>query len=102
MTRAGLRSMVRADGGGVGPKLARMWQSGAPGEGGSQVEAPVLIFEQAQKRLTAHGAGGGAPMAVHTVLVSAPRKDGVQGAPKKTGASGVRGVGMTRSRRWFG
>jgi len=78
------------DGGGVGPQLARMWQSGAPGEGGSQVEAPVLIFEQAQRRLTAHGAGGGAPMAVHTVLVSAPRKDGA--APKKVGAGdGVRG-----------
>jgi lipopolysaccharide export system protein LptA len=78
------------DGGAVGPKLARMWQSGAPGEGGSQVEAPVLIFEQAQKRLTARGAGGGAPMAVHTVLVSVPRKDGAQGggAPKKAGASG--------------
>jgi lipopolysaccharide export system protein LptA len=65
-----------------------MWQSGTPGEGGSQVEAPVLIFEQAEKRLTAHGAGGGAPMAVHTVLVSAPRKDGAQGgAAKKAGAS---------------
>jgi lipopolysaccharide export system protein LptA len=76
--------------GGVGPQLARMWQSGAPGEGGSQVEAPVLIFEQAQKRLTARGADGGAPMAVHTVLVSAPRKDGASpaGVPKKrAGAS---------------
>jgi lipopolysaccharide export system protein LptA len=77
------------DGGAAGPRLARMWQSGAPGEGGSQVEAPVLIFEQAQKRLTARGADGGAPMAVHTVLVSAPRKDGAQGgAPKKAGARG--------------
>jgi lipopolysaccharide export system protein LptA len=56
---------------GTGPGLARMWQSGEPGEGGSQVEAPVLIFEQAQKRLTARGAAGGAAMAVHTVLVSA-------------------------------
>jgi lipopolysaccharide export system protein LptA len=44
-------------------KLARLWQ------GGSQVEAPVLQFEQRQRRLTAHGEGQGAPMAVHTVLV---------------------------------
>jgi len=48
--------------GGAG-KQARLWQ------GGSQVEAPVLQFEQRRRRLTAHGEGQGSPMAVHTVLV---------------------------------
>jgi lipopolysaccharide export system protein LptA len=43
---------------------ARLWQ------GASQVEASVLQFEQKQRRLLAHAEGHGAPMAVHTVLVS--------------------------------
>jgi lipopolysaccharide export system protein LptA len=34
------------------------------------VEAPVLEFEQKQRRLLAHGEGQGAAMVVHTVLVS--------------------------------
>ncbi len=50
---------------GVAGKPARLWQ------GGSQVEAPVIQFDQRQKRLRAHGEGQGAPMAVHTVLVRA-------------------------------
>jgi lipopolysaccharide export system protein LptA len=50
---------------GGGGRLARLWQ------GGSQVEAPVLQFEQKQRRLVARGDGQGSPMAVHTVLVSA-------------------------------
>ena len=49
---------------GVAGRPARLWQ------GASQVDAPVLVFEQRQKRLLAHGEGTGAPMAVHTVLVS--------------------------------
>jgi lipopolysaccharide export system protein LptA len=56
---------------GVAGKPARLWQ------GGSQVDAPVLQFEQKQRRLLAHGVGQGAPMAVHTVLVS---QGGVAGA----------------------
>ena len=48
---------------GVAGRPARLWQ------GASQVEAPVLEFEQRQRRLTARGAGGGVPLAVHTVLV---------------------------------
>jgi lipopolysaccharide export system protein LptA len=48
---------------GVTGKPARLWQ------GASQVDAPVLEFEQKQRRLLAHGEGQGAPMAVHTVLV---------------------------------
>jgi lipopolysaccharide export system protein LptA len=48
---------------GVSGKPARLWQ------GASQVDAPVIEFEQKQKRLLAHGEGTGAPGAVHTVLV---------------------------------
>jgi lipopolysaccharide export system protein LptA len=48
---------------GVAGKPARLWQ------GASQVDAPVLQFEQKQRRLWAHGEGAGTPMAVHTVLV---------------------------------
>jgi lipopolysaccharide export system protein LptA len=49
---------------GVAGRPARLWQ------GASQVDAPVLQFEKKQGRLLAHGEGQGAPMAVHTVLVS--------------------------------
>jgi lipopolysaccharide export system protein LptA len=45
-------------------RQARLWQ------GGSQVEAPVLQFERKARRLVAHGAGQGAPMAVHAVFVN--------------------------------
>ncbi|HZY73861.1 MAG TPA: LptA/OstA family protein, partial [Edaphobacter sp.] len=45
-------------------KPARLWQET------SQVEAPVLQFEQKERRLVARGAGRGAAMAVHTVLVN--------------------------------
>jgi len=54
---------------------ARLWQ------GASQVEAPVLQFEQKQRRLLAHGVGQGAPLAVHTVLVN-----GGSGASSETTA----------------
>lgn len=50
---------------GVAGHPARLWQ------GGSQVEAPVLQFDQKEKRLVAHGNGQGTAMAVRTVLVSA-------------------------------
>ncbi len=45
-------------------KAARLWQNG------SQIEAPVLEFEQKARRLTARG-NNGAAMAVRTVMVSA-------------------------------
>jgi lipopolysaccharide export system protein LptA len=48
---------------GVSGRPARLWQ------GASQVDAPVLQFEQKERRLLAHGEGQGAPMAVHAVLV---------------------------------
>ena len=70
---------------GGGGKAARLWQ------GGSQVEAPVLEFDQGARRLTANGPGGGAQ--VHAVLVGAGRPaaapGGKAGAPPagQTGAS---------------
>jgi lipopolysaccharide export system protein LptA len=48
---------------GAAGRPARLWQ------GASQVEAPVLLFEQKQRRLLARGEGQGAAMAVHTVLM---------------------------------
>jgi lipopolysaccharide export system protein LptA len=50
---------------GAAGRPARLWQ------GGSQVEAPVIQFDQKQQRLQARGEGQGAPMAVHSVLVRA-------------------------------
>ena len=63
---------------GVAGRPARMWQ------GASQVDAPVLQFDQKQRRLLARGGGHdegqAAAMAVHTVLVS-------RGAAAKTDAA---------------
>ena len=57
---------------GTGGRLARLWQ------GESQVEAPVLEFEQRERRMVAHGGGQEAGMVVHAVFVSAasPAGDG--------------------------
>jgi lipopolysaccharide export system protein LptA len=72
---------------------ARLWQ------GGSQVEAPVLEFNQKQRRLVARGEGAGAPMVVHTVLVSTGPAGGkpisqsssaAKGSPVLRGSSVVR------------
>jgi lipopolysaccharide export system protein LptA len=82
--------------GGTGRQMARMWQSGATGEGGSQVEAPVLVFEQKGKRLTARGADGGAAMAVHTVLVSAPHGNRSGGASGGSGGSSASQPGAAK------
>ena len=65
--------------GGAG-RPARLWQ------GGSQVEAPVLQFEQKQRRLVARGEGQGSPMAVHTVLVG--HGSGKAGAGKAGAGNG--------------
>ncbi len=84
---------------GVAGTPARLWQ------GASQVDAPVLQFEQKQRRLLAHGEGQGAPMAVHTVLVSAgsssPAGVGVSKAvatPGKTAGGGKADVVRVASR----
>jgi lipopolysaccharide export system protein LptA len=70
---AGLAIFYGAEG-----RAARLWQ------GASKVEAPVLQFDQKEKRLVAHGNGQGAPMAVHTVLVSA---GGTKAGAGKMGAA---------------
>jgi lipopolysaccharide export system protein LptA len=75
---------------GVAGKPARLWQ------GASQVDAPVLQFDQKQKRLRAFGEGQGAPMAVHTVLVnggSSPSSVKVDIAKPGTAAGKVTGAG---------
>jgi lipopolysaccharide export system protein LptA len=72
---------------GVVGRPARLWQAG------SQVEAPVLEFEQKQRRLLAHGEGEGGAMVVHTVLVSSGGSGsgkpsaGTSGRAAKTGAA---------------
>ena len=82
---------------GVAGTPARLWQ------GASQVDAPVLQFEQKQRRLLAHGEGQGAPMAVHTVLVSG----GASGTPAKIDSGQATGwvwegdCGEARE-MWFG
>jgi lipopolysaccharide export system protein LptA len=70
---------------GVAGRPARLWQAG------SQVEAPVLEFEQKQRKLLAHGEGQSGAMVVHTVLVSSG--SAAKGALGKTpsGASGMAG-----------
>src|SRR5260370_22066590 len=65
---------------GVTGTPARLWQ------GASQVDAPVLQFEQKQRRLLAHGEGQGAPLAVHTVLVSG----GSAGSSPKADVAGTK------------
>jgi lipopolysaccharide export system protein LptA len=74
---------------GVAGRPARLWQAG------SQVEAPVLEFEQKQRRLLAHGESQGAAMVVHTALVSSggTAKGDVGKAP--AGKSRVAGGGKT-------
>jgi lipopolysaccharide export system protein LptA len=75
---------------GAAGKPARLWQ------GASQVDAPVLQFEQKQKRLRAYGEGQGTPMAVHTVLVSAgssPSSVKVDVAKPGTAAGKMTGAG---------
>jgi lipopolysaccharide export system protein LptA len=70
---------------GVAGRPARLWQAG------SQVEAPVLVFEQKQRRLLAHGEGQGAAMVVHTVLVSSG--GAAKGDAGKTAAGKGRAAG---------
>ncbi len=57
-------------GAGVRSSPARLWQSGSSGQPGSQIEAPVLIFEQQEKRLTARAEKPQTAGEVHAVLTS--------------------------------
>jgi lipopolysaccharide export system protein LptA len=63
-----------------------MWQAGAGGQGVSQVEAPVLVFEQEQRRLTAKAETARVADSVHAVLASAPAAnvDDADGARAKS------------------
>ena len=54
---------------------ARLWQ------GGSQVEAPVLVFGRKDSTLDAYGVDGGEAMPVRTVLASAPRAASAEEKP---------------------
>jgi lipopolysaccharide export system protein LptA len=75
---------------GVAGRPARLWQAG------SQVEAPVLEFEQKQRRLLAHGEGQSGAMVVHTVLVrsGSAAKGALGKTPSgKSGTTGRIGVG---------
>jgi len=85
---------------GVPGKPARLWQ------GTSQVDAPVLEFDQKQKRLVARGEGQGEPMAVHAAMMNsksaqAPAKRGLAapgGVASKAGRSGAVDVIRVASR----
>jgi lipopolysaccharide export system protein LptA len=70
---------------GIAGKPARLWQ------GGSQVEAPVLEFNQKQRSLIGRDAEPDKAMSVHTVLVS-----GGSAAGGKTPATGMRSPGVVR------
>jgi lipopolysaccharide export system protein LptA len=74
---------------GVAGRPARLWQAG------SQVEAPVLEFEQKQQRLLAHGEGQGGAMVVHTVLVSSGGAAKGDAGKTPAGKGRVAGSGKT-------
>jgi lipopolysaccharide export system protein LptA len=74
--------------GGV-PGFARMWQAGAGGEGGSQIEAPVLVFEQEANRLTARAEAPGVAGTVHTTLMDARAFAGPARSPGSSTAGGA-------------
>jgi lipopolysaccharide export system protein LptA len=79
---AGLAFFYRAATGESAGKRARLWQ------GGSQVEAPVLQFDQKKRSLVARGDGAGADKAVHTVLLMrrSPKTGSAKGVGGKAGA----------------
>ena len=75
-----------------GGGLARMWQSSSerPGnsqggsQGGSQIEAPVLVLEQEQKRLIARAADPGTLGTVHAVLADVSSAKAIPQAGKSS------------------
>jgi len=76
--------------------LARMWQAGAGGQGGSQIEAPVLVFEQEAKRLTARPETPGAAGTVHTTLMDAKAAGRTPAATDAKAASRPQRRGVAR------
>jgi lipopolysaccharide export system protein LptA len=73
--RATFYGRAAAGGASNNSRLARLWQPGTDGQGGSQIEAPVLVFEQEQKRLTARAETAGVPGQVHAALEDSEGKD---------------------------
>ena len=97
-----------------GSGRARMWQASAQGgqpqgassegashQGGSQIEAPVLVFEQNSKRLTAKAEVPGVMGAVHTVLTSV-RSQAPSGAKANGVTKAPRGPGSDTSAKQTG
>jgi lipopolysaccharide export system protein LptA len=72
-----------------GPGLARMWQPAAGDKGGSQIEAPVLVFEQQQKRLIARPEAPATPGTVRTVLADSSSAKPAPAAPAKPSSKGA-------------
>lgn len=84
-----------------GAGVARLWQAGTGGQGGSQVEAPVLVFEELggsekdkqrkESRLTARAETVGAQGMVHAVLAegNASKSPKPSGQPAKGSSTGV-------------
>ncbi|MBB5055648.1 lipopolysaccharide export system protein LptA [Granulicella aggregans] len=86
-----------------GAGAARLWQAGTGGQGGSQVEAPVLVFEETggsdkdksrkESRLTARAETAGTSGMVHAVLAEGNASKGGGAKPAgqlaKTSGTGV-------------
>jgi lipopolysaccharide export system protein LptA len=84
-----------------GAGVARLWQAGTGGQGGSQVEAPVLVFEEIggsdkdkshkERRLTARAETAGTLGMVHAVLAEGNASKGSKaaGQPAKASSNGV-------------
>jgi lipopolysaccharide export system protein LptA len=81
---------------GGSPVLARLWQAGTGGQGGSQIEAPVLVFEQEAKRLTARAETAGVLGTVHTTLMDAKSSTRSRGKTDAKGASRPQRQGVAR------
>ena len=79
-----------------GPGLARMWQPGTNGQGGSQIEAPILIFDQEQKRLTAHSEIPGTLGTVHAVLADTSSTESPDARPAANDRAKPRRQGLAR------
>jgi lipopolysaccharide export system protein LptA len=98
--RATFYGRPAAGGASSNSRLARLWQPGADGQGGSQIEAPVLVFEQEQKRLTAKAETAGVVGQVHAALEDSGAGKGSGAAKQGAGVvklAGTKGPTLTGS-----